>query len=847
MIAARLLPPLVLALALSILAAPARSTVQAAGSGPAVALQITQVGYGFAGGGNYRLNGPSLLRNDDVWVPIHIVLRNGGGSDVTGHLVISDNGPQNGSFGAPSYRTDYTLDVALPVASHKAVTMYVRAADVGQQLTVNLQVGGATIATGALQPALQQDGSLSVGVLSDDTAARTTLRNIKFGDTATSVAQFDDAAPLDAQPQALENFDLIVLSNFSSDTLTAAQTDALRAWVQGGGTLLVAGGPDARKTMGHLPASLLAATLHSTIVAPALPELARIAGDPVTDNGPVELSVAAPRRGARVLAAHNGVPLAVDLPLGQGHLVYSALEPTLAPLNNWSVGAQGDFWSHLLAPALSGPLDALVQNSAQSDNSNFPSSNNTSITSDLNVIPTRSLPSLQFYTILVVLYILVLGPGNYILLRWRKRLEWSWLTIPAVAVLFGLGSFGLAYARNGGDVVAKIDTVVYLDSGATKTADSYIGIFVPFRGDYNLSSPGPALAWSLSDNNNGFQQNGAGTLPLGMRVDEGPQFIAHLLGLQMWSMRTLGVRQQLAMPGEVVGHLVLHGNNVSGEVTNNTNLTLRDCAIVGADGASGVIPAIAPHHTARVAPFSLNNNGNTAAPNGSTGPLTTLYSSGTGVNAAGGGEQAAGPSTMASGSRYSAILSAVFPNGSLATAGAPLALLGWSNAPLGQFDVDGAAPRRSDLDLVVAPLGLGAAPGRFALNPGDLPVGVIGTSVTPNSNGPGSSLSLNPGDHLDVGLSVPSTGRLTVSAITVQVNLNGGNSLTPTSAQLWNWRTGRWTPIDVSTGTQTKTNAAAFAAPDGRIRLRIVAPPSSSLTFNNIEQNISIGVTGATQ
>jgi hypothetical protein len=736
--------------------------------------------------------------------------------------------------------------------------MYVRAADVGPQVAVDLEAGGKVVSTQTAQISPQQGGALSIGVLSDDTAPRTILRSLKFGDTSLSVAQFDDATPLDPQPQALENFDLIVLTNYASDALTGAQRQALRAWVQGGGTLLVAGGPDAQKTMAHLGPDLQAATVRSTIVAHTVPEVARIAGDPAATSGPVELSVATPRPGAAVLAAHNGVPLAVDLPLGRGHLVYSALEPTLAPFNTWPLGAQGDFWSHLLAPALAGPRDALVQDAAQGFAQTIgpggPNNPVQSISTDLGNLPSRSLPSLQIYAFLIVLYILVLGPLNFMLLRWRRHLEWSWITVPVVAGLFSIGSFGLAYARNGGDVLVHIDTVVYLDPGApTKPADSYIGVFAPFHGDYDLSTPGPALAWGLGGDS-GAPSSLAGQA-LGMRIDEGPRFDAHLVGLQMWSMRTLGVRQQLTVPGQVRGQFVLRGNVVGGEVTNKSSLVLHDCVVVGASGVSRPIPVLEPGQTVRVAPFSLSNASNAMSANGlngSTGPLTNLYSAGplAATSAAGSrtGLQAAGPSALVSPTRYDTVLGAVFPGGSLATATAPLTLIGWSTAPLGQFSVNGATPHRADLDLIVAPLTLSAAASRFALSPGDLPVSVLGTTVVPSAGGPGNALTLNSGDHMDVQLVVPTAGRhLHLDSLTVQTNLSdGSSSLSPTDAALWNWTTGRWDTIDLSSGSHVVHHAAAYAAPDGRIILRVQAP-QAGITFSNVDQSLQIGATGGVQ
>jgi hypothetical protein len=341
-----------------------------------------------------------------------------------------------------------------------------------------------------------------------------------------------------------------------------------------------------------------------------------------------------------------------------------------------------------------------------------------------------------------------------------------------------------------------------------------------------------------------------------MRIDEGPQFDAHLVGLQMWSMRTLGVRQQLTLSGQVRGHLVLRGNVVGGEVTNDTGLALHDCVVVGANGTSRPIPVLEPGQTVRVAAFSLSNASNPVSangPNSSTGPLTNLYSAAplaatSGVGS-GTGLQAAGPRALVSPSRYDTVLNAVFPSGSLATAATPLTLIGWSTAPLGQFSVNGATPHRADLDLIVAPLTVSVAAGRFALSPGDLPVSVLGTTVVPSASGPGNSLTLNPGDHMDVQFVVPAAGRhLQLDSLTVQTNLSdGSSSLSPTDAALWNWTRARWDTVDLSSGSHVVRHAASYAAPDGRIILRVQAPQAGSLTFNNIDQSLQIGAMGGVQ
>jgi len=830
-------PSPLLALAVALLTLLAPTTARGASvPGQGVSIAGVETGYEFGGGGAFRLNGPSALRPGGVWIPVRVTLRNDGGANVAGRVVVSVDGAQNGSNGGgPTYRTDYTSDVTLAPGAIKRVTLLAPAANAGLSLTAAVEAGGRVVDARPVALTPQQGGVLSVGVLSDDAPASAALRAIgKLGDTTLSVARFTAAAPLDPQPAALDNFDLIVLSNNASDTLTSAQFDALRAWVAGGGTLLVAGGTDARKTMAPLPPDLLAATFRSAGSASALPELARLSGDPVAARGPAAYSVATARPGAAVLAAHGGIPLAVDAPLGRGYLVYSAVEPDQSPLQSWPLTAQGDFWARLLTRALVGPRDALLAAATQSGTgpqfaAAAPSLQN--LTNDPGTATTRGLPALRIYVFLIILYVLILGPVNYILLRWRRRLEWSWITIPVLAALFGLGSFGLAYARNGGDVVANIDRVVYLDPGVTvKTTDAYIGLLSPVHGDVGLATSGRDLVWGLG-NDSASTSGGAiaGGAP-GMSVAEGSSSTARLLGLQLWTQRNVGVRQEIALPGAIAGSLTVSGSSVGGTVTNTTGVALHDAYIVASNGASAIIPTLAAGATARVAPFNL---GGTSAGTNNAGIFSALYS---------GSDES---KTLVNPSRYGEILGTVFPAGSVARPAAPLALVGWSKEQLGAFAVNGSSPRRSDLDLFVAPLAPTLARGRFTLAPGATPVGAIGTTV--QQTGGGAGLTLNAGDSIDVGLTLPppAAGRqVHVDTLTLQTTPNGV-SLGATDARLWDWTVGAWRPVDLSGGALTLRSAGRYVSAGGRVLLRVQAPQSGNLSFNNVDQNFQIGAQGS--
>jgi hypothetical protein len=778
------------------------------------------LGYAFSDGSSFRLHGPSLLRPNSVWVPLRVTLQNDGAADLTVQVVAAVTAV------APAA---YERQVVLPAGGVKAITLYLRAVDLTAPFTLSLLAGGKVVQATSVTPTTEQGLPLAVGVLSDDPTTRAVFRSLTLGPTALNVATLGGATPLDPQAATLDSFDLIVVANYSAAGLTSEQTAALRDWVRGGGVLLVAGGPGAQKTLTTLSPSLLAVTPLSSTVVPALPELASLAGGAVSTAGPLDLPLTHARPGAMIMAAHAGVPLVADLPLGQGHLIYAAVDPVQAPLSAWPPGAQGRFWATVLGSALRGPLDSLLQSGLRGG-----AGPPNALAADLGAVPARLLPTQAVYAVLIVAYILLLGPANYLLLRWRRRLEWSWVTIPALAAIFGLGSFGLAYTRNGGDVLTTVDTVLYLDPGApSRSADTYVGLHTPYRGDYDLAGPVPALVWPA-----GGEASGTGPLAggaaVGLRVDEGAATAAHLAGVQMWSLRSVGLRQALSVPGGVSGRLVLTGGLVAGSVTNGTSLALSDCALTGEAGAGQIIPRLAPGQTARVAPFAPRPVAGTANPLS----LADRYA------AAG----ASGARTLVPPGRYSTVLGALFPNGSPTSATSPLALVCWGTEPLTRFTINGTASRRSDLDLFVVPLEATLAQGRFTVPPGSLAVSMAGSTVPPATGPSGSGLLLSDGESLEVVLALPTGGRrVALDSLTLEISPDSGSVLSQGNVALWNWQAQRWQPLTVTGGVGIVARAAPFVSPDGRVLVKLQGTAQSTLALSNVESEIAVGAAGRVQ
>ena len=109
-------------------------------------------------------------------------------------------------------------------------------------------------------------------------------------------------------------------------------------------------------------------------------------------------------------------------------------------------------------------------------------------------LPSLALPPIGGLIALLIAYIALIGPINYLVLRRLDRREWAWVTMPVLIVVFAVGAYGFGAALRGSDVLVNEVALVRGSPGATDgTAQVYVGVFSPSRGSYQVSVPGGAL------------------------------------------------------------------------------------------------------------------------------------------------------------------------------------------------------------------------------------------------------------------------------------------------------------------------------------------------------------------
>lgn len=591
------------ALALLFIVTPGRA--HAASPGPSM-----QVNAGF--GTRYR---------DENWIPVQATLNNTG-ADFNGTLSVAASLPPFLARGNAVPTSSYQLPIALPNGTQKQVTLDLPLYYDVESVVVQLLDGSGNIVisqTAKLNPLLPTE--VFVGVLSDETSGFGPLNAAPLPLQGGSVAlDFLNAGSLPSIPALLKNFDMLVLDNFTTGSLSAAQLAALQTWVRQGGTLLLAGGPEADRTLGTLPAGLLPGALNgvtpigarTALLPPGWPTaLPGQSAVPVSVSLALVVSQLAPASGAQVVYASGKTPLIVQAQKGQGRVFYLAYDPTLEPVLSWQGASL--LWEGILLRGLGDGVlaHASTSSSAGPQQPILAARMSTLLQSLLpNTVPSPGWG----LGILLIGYILLLGPVRFLLITLFKRRDWSWRIVLSSIVVFSLLSYALALRQKGSTVVSNSISIAVLgQDGAPASITTYVGVFVPNEGNFQVHIPGNGLVQPSPETLYTATSGSASASVASPATVVGTQSgnDVNLQGVDIWTMHSLLSQQDRQLHQGLTSQLTVQHGALVGTVTNTLGYALTDAFLLLPNAALklGNMPAGATKHvklTLNSSPFPSN-------------------------------------------------------------------------------------------------------------------------------------------------------------------------------------------------------------------------------------------------
>ncbi len=435
-------------------------------------------------------------------------------------------------------------------------------------------------------------GDLFIGVLSDNNGGFDALNSVFLPHQENSLTQSTlDASTFPDNSTILKNFDIIILDNFNTRSLSPAQLTTLQIWVNEGGILLEVGGPDWQRTLGSLPANLLPVHVKSIQKLPAGSKLLP-ADSPLvaTSSGtapatgilptPINISEAELRSpnapGSQTLLSAGTTPLIVQQQQGQGVICYVAFDLTQNPLTHWS-GIE-TLWTALLLHTL-GDRTLIA---TQSYISNNPGQLLTLGGIVRLLVPIRLLePGLIL--VILLFYVLMLGPIRLLIVRGLKQpKQWVWHIVLITILVFSFLSLSIAaYQKNALLLDNTISLTQITESGSSAHVLTYHGLLTPDGGTLAVKLAAKSLILPLSSPQTVQTPLPGPTNDIEASIVMGKnQTSLTLPDSPRWAFHPLLTERDTRLSGALTPHLTLHANRISGTITNTLATALSDVYVL---------------------------------------------------------------------------------------------------------------------------------------------------------------------------------------------------------------------------------------------------------------------------
>lgn len=775
------------------------------------------------------------------WMPVTLDITNKGG-DFQGVVQIEpDTGALNlkGAFGpiGPLQNASYQIPLSLPAGGVKHLRTYALDVIPGMPVTVRLLQNGHQVTAQAVPSST--NASVLIGVLSDQPTAFDEFGALRFPSSLAPQVVHLTREDVPESGILLRAFDLIAIDDFATDSLTAGQRAAVADYVANGGSLLIGSGPTWRKTVASLKPDVVPMQLSGTSVIEASGALGGNAG--------IEVAIGTLNPGARTWLALGSAPLLVERPVGNGLVTLATFDWAQDPIASWSgsknllrqVAVRSFFGSQSLSGGLGigggGGFGPYYGGGAGSSIL----SRSSAMMQPLSNVPALDLPSLKLTGILILLYVLLAGPVNYLVLRVIGRRELAWITVPSIAVLFAVGAYGIGVGTKGRSVQTNQIAIVHVLTGSSHAyQESFTGMYAPTRGDYAVHIPGARVA--IVPGVGGYDSSG---IPLagGVRVLPEDNSV-DLLGVTAFNLRSFATEGMVSSPA-LSAQVTFSQGALVGAVLNQSSIRFSDAVFVAGDSFQALGP-IAPGQAValslqpkapnpaggnpvfmRIYPNTLNIGGFNPYPGGPAAKPTEA-------------ERRAQDRTLILGSLLGGYQAMVSP------AITPV-LVAWTDSPLQSITINGSVPRSHTTNAVIVPVSIGL------IGAGALPAGLISARLIDFSGegqpGPGS-LFLQSGSATYEFAAPLAAGVHLTGATLSSSNTFYGKPIAPGStggqsnlkASVWNWSSGAWMPIDLAGTNSTAVPDAGIDPVSGTIRVKVIADVPANVGPGLLLGNLSL-------
>ncbi|MDK2902134.1 MAG: hypothetical protein PWQ93_53 [Clostridiales bacterium] len=514
--------------------------------------------------------------NMQQWTPVVVDIENKG-PDIDGWLE-ADVIQQDGTA------VVFSTKAVIPQGSKKRITLYVQFPTVQRTMQVRLMQQDKAIKQIEVKNLYPMNyNQYLMGVLTDDKDALNYWWQKPGND---GLFTYHETIHLNAESfpdrkEVLDNFTVLVINNFDTGALSQKQIDALNVWIEDEGLLIVGTGPNGQKVLRGLTDKVIPLRPGKIVSVAEIPILDTVSGVKNYNDVPFQL-MDIEMDGADEVVKEGDNCIIAKQRKGAGYIFISAFDLGIEPITGWA-GSQA-LWDNLLTEQLG------LQKTSYMVNPNLQISNKQNkywgVRQALQNIKAMDIPPINGLMILLLIYLAVIGPVNYLVLKRFDKREWMWLTIPLLVLAFSGSIYAAGYTVKGGNVITNTISVINIKGNENvANVDNYVGVFMPRKGDYIISTEKDALLAINSDDAYGpnaqpsnAQTGKAMRIVQAKSVQGDPAYI-EMYNASVWTMKTFSMKEVIPQFGGFKTDLYYRDGKISGTITNTLPYPVEDMAI----------------------------------------------------------------------------------------------------------------------------------------------------------------------------------------------------------------------------------------------------------------------------
>jgi hypothetical protein len=470
----------------------------------------------------------------------------------------------------------YVTPVNLPNNSTKKFVINVPMGKYLSKMQINIAEGNNKIFTKAVKitPGLSME-TLGIGILSDDYESIKYINKIPIGNYTqftTKTVKLTESM-LTENADILKNFNVLVINNFDTSKLTEGAYKAIKRWVADGGLLLLGTGPSYSKTLGIFKDDFISGQIGevTSVATKLLYNVAQSSGALSMQLNALSMEF----KNSETILAEGSTPLVVRLNKGKGAVAIAAFDFGLEPLSGW-VG-RAAFSEKLMQKLL-------------------PNYNNPNFTKDIYIMNNmyaidnslRSIPELPRtdtgeLVIVLLIYIIMVAPVSYLILKKLDKREWMWVTVPVVSVIFAFIVYRVGFETRMNEPIVNVINMVEFETNGSAVSMSYAGVFTPNKTDLKIETTEnttlkPTMV--IYNDRGPTLSEGKKEKTVIAKVLSSPNNRVEYYKNSIWSMRTMTLNDNISRSGSFDVKVNRSNGAYQGSVTNHSGFDLQEGYIV---------------------------------------------------------------------------------------------------------------------------------------------------------------------------------------------------------------------------------------------------------------------------